>query len=350
MGRDLFSRMILGSQVSLTEAPENEIPVARMLVEYTTSHITTSHKGGECSAINPSFFDELTELHERSGLLGKDVVVISDLSKLNPLYEADIAPIKSSCGGRECPQKGRGEVFPDYIYAGSSTVAFDSENLKIIDDSNDNFIFCNYSMLTNSFLEWLRENRDTTLVVSSDNINCIAELRAFFLTLQVHKLTNPVVIARSYEEKDFEKLQIMAACDFGGLLIDGFGAGVMLSAPSEIPYKLISDLCFRILQAARVRFTRTEYIACPGCGRTLFDLQDTLKKVKEATSGFRPMKIGVMGCIVNGPGEMADADYGYVGAGVGKITLYKGKEAVKKNIPQENAIEELMKLIKENEL
>jgi (E)-4-hydroxy-3-methylbut-2-enyl-diphosphate synthase len=336
-------------RVSLTEAPENEIPVARVLVEYTSLK-TFSHRVGGCSAVNQSFFDELTGLHERSDLLGKDVVVISDLSKLNPLYEADIAPIKSSCGGGECTQEGRGEaVFPDYIYTGSSTVAFDSENLKIIDDNNDNFIFCNYAMLTNLFLEWLRVNQDKTLVVSSDNDNGIAEMRAFFLTLQAHKLTNPVVIARSYEESDFEKLQIMAACDFGGLLIDGFGAGLMLSAPSEISAKRISDLCFRILQATRVRFTRTEYIACPGCGRTLFDLQDTLKKVKDATSGCRNLKIGIMGCIVNGPGEMADADYGYVGAGVGKITLYKGKEAVKKNIPQENAIQELIILIKENE-
>jgi (E)-4-hydroxy-3-methylbut-2-enyl-diphosphate synthase len=466
-------------RVSLTEAPENEIPVARELVKYFTYSLTTTfvHE-----------VHELYELHERSNLLGKEVVVIADLSKLNPLYEMDTSPLTPPHKGGECPRKeekcsqiddekgrveyprkgekycetdeaemekyprkeekcsqidgdgvveyprkgekycetdgeegrveyprkgekyseideaemekyprkgdkysqiddekgmekyprkgkegrgessqtdkvengvecspplweeGRGEVFPDYIYTGSSTVAFDSENLKIIDDNNDNFIFCNYALLTNSFLEWLRENQDKILVVSSENVNCIAELRAFFLKLEHHKIVNPVVIARSYAETDFEKLQIRAACDFGGLLIDGFGAGVMLSAAAEIPAKLVSDLCFRILQAARVRYTRTEYIACPGCGRTLFDLQDTLKRVKEATAGFKNLKIGVMGCIVNGPGEMADADYGYVGAGVGKVTLYKGMTPAKKNIPQENAIKELIELIKENEL
>jgi (E)-4-hydroxy-3-methylbut-2-enyl-diphosphate synthase len=122
----------------------------------------------------------------------------------------------------------------------------------------------------------------------------------------------------------------------------------MLSAESSISPRLVADLCFRILQASRVRYTRTEYIACPGCGRTLFDLQETLKKVKTATSELTNLKIGIMGCIVNGPGEMADADFGYVGAGPGKVTLYKGKEAVKKNIPQQNAIQELIELIQQS--
>jgi (E)-4-hydroxy-3-methylbut-2-enyl-diphosphate synthase len=192
----------------------------------------------------------------------------------------------------------------------------------------------------------LHENRNKILVVSFDGAESIIEQRSFFLELQKNEIVNPIVIARSYSEKDFEKLQIMAACDFGALLIDGFGAGIMLSAEPCISPKLASDLCFRILQASRVRYTRTEYIACPGCGRTLFDLQETLKKIKKATSEFKNLKIGIMGCIVNGPGEMADADYGYVGAGPGKITLYKGKEAVKKNIPQQNAIEELIELIR----
>jgi (E)-4-hydroxy-3-methylbut-2-enyl-diphosphate synthase len=316
-------------RVSLTEAPENEIPVARNLVRHFRS---------------PTLFRQSEKMWDypdtgyKPTLLGKDVVVISDLSKLNPVYPSDIE-------NRDLhPQN----PVPDYIYTGASTVMFDGDSPKIIDDSNDDFIFCNRSMFTDSFLAWLKENRNRALVVSFDDTDSLSEQRALFLKLRDGKIVNPVIIARNYTETDFEKLQIMAACDFGALLIDGFGSGIMLSAAPQISPKLVSGLCFRILQAARLRYTRTEYIACPGCGRTLFDLQKTLGRVKQATSGFGNLKIGVMGCIVNGPGEMADADYGYVGAGPGKITLYKGKTAVKKNIPQENAIEELIELIKKD--
>jgi (E)-4-hydroxy-3-methylbut-2-enyl-diphosphate synthase len=324
-------------RVSLTEAPENEIPVAKELVRHFFSLPAISHN-------EKNTFDYLDNNNRtgRTSLPGKEVVVISDLSKQNPIYASDI----ESLGFGSKQNYLRESPVPDYIYTGSSKVMFDGENAKIINDDNDNFIFCKHSTFDGSFLAWLRGNKDKALVVSFDEAGSIAEQRSLFLELQKNEITNPVIIARSYREKDFEKLQIMAACDFGALLIDGFGSGVMLSADPSISSKLVSDLCFRILQAARVRYTRTEYIACPGCGRTLFDLQETLKTIKKATSEFKNLKIGIMGCIVNGPGEMADADYGYVGAGPGKITLYKGKEAVKKNIPQQNAMEELIELIK----
>ncbi|MDR2338002.1 MAG: (E)-4-hydroxy-3-methylbut-2-enyl-diphosphate synthase [Deltaproteobacteria bacterium] len=319
-------------RVSLTEAPENEIPVAKEIVRYLAS----GNSGiSECIR-----FDYSNQKSGRTSLLGNEVVVISDLSKLNPVTASDIESLGSK---PDCPQKN---PVPEYIYTGSSRFDADNDNPKIIHDSNNNFIFCNCSKFDTSFLAWLRENQNKALVVSFDNAVSITERRSFFLDLQRNGIVNPVIIALSYSELDFEKLQIMAACDFGALLIDGFGDGIMLSAEPCISPKLVADLCFRILQAARVRYTRTEYIACPGCGRTLFDLQDTLKKVKAATSQFNNLKIGIMGCIVNGPGEMVDADYGYVGSGPGKITLYKGKEVVKKNIPQQNAIEELIELIK----
>jgi (E)-4-hydroxy-3-methylbut-2-enyl-diphosphate synthase len=321
-------------RVSLTEAPENEIPVARELVRHFPQHFNLVSKDCNMSGY--------LNINGRKTSQGNTVIVISDLSKLNTVYESDV---KSLGFGAKSDALRKNPV-PDYIYTGSSTITFDSENPKIIDDSNDNFIFCDCTMFNSSFLSWLKENRNKILVVSFDNVGGIVEQRAFFYRLQEHDITNKVIIARSYGEQDFKKLQIMAACDFGALLIDGFGDGVMLSAKQSVSPRLISDLCFRILQASRVRYTRTEYIACPGCGRTLFDLQKTLQKVKKATAEFNNLKIGVMGCIVNGPGEMADADYGYVGAGPGKITLYKGKEAVKKNILQENAIEELIDLIK----
>jgi (E)-4-hydroxy-3-methylbut-2-enyl-diphosphate synthase len=317
-------------RVSLTEAPENEIPVARELVRHFTALPTVFRKEKETADYHPDI--------QTSGKPSsrKEAIVISDLSGLNPVYASDIESL------------GFDNPVPDYIYAGCSEVERADGNRNIIDNSNDKFAFCSHLSFDESFLARLKGNPDTTLVVSFDGAGSIARQRSIFMKLRDNAITNPVVIARSYKEKDFETLQIMAACDFGALLIDGFGDGIMLSAERDISPKLIADLCFRILQAARVRYTRTEYIACPGCGRTLFDLQETLKKVKAATSGLKNLKIGVMGCIVNGPGEMADADYGYVGAGPAKVTLYKGKEAVKKNIPQENAIEELIELIKNN--
>ena len=180
----------------------------------------------------------------------------------------------------------------------------------------------------------------------------------------------PVIIQRSYKEKGLEELQIKSACDFGALLIDGFGDGVWLrntgdnikpqrrqdakkdlrlrNTVTNISYRNINSTAFGILQAGRVRTSKTEYISCPSCGRTLFDLQKTTAAIRKRTSHLKTLKIAIMGCIVNGPGEMADADYGYVGSGEGKITLYKAKKIIKRNISSKNAVDELINLIKEN--
>jgi (E)-4-hydroxy-3-methylbut-2-enyl-diphosphate synthase len=314
-------------RVSLTEAPENEIPVARMLVE----HFSAIRQYASC----PKYKYEADSIGINA-VSNRAVIVISDLSHLNPIYQSDIDSLGFGTH--------TSEPVADYIYTDSSMKLFDAEELKIIDSYDYHFIRCELSMFNRKFMEWLNENPDIVLLISLDDVADISEPRSLFRLFRENGVTNQVVLTRKYLENDFERLQIMAACDFGTLFIDGFGDGIMLSAPNIAP-KTVSDLCFRILQAARVRHTRTEYIACPGCGRTLFDLQDTLHKIKLATSEFTNLKIGVMGCIVNGPGEMADADYGYVGAGPGKVTLYKGKQAVKRNIPQEDAIEELIKLI-----
>jgi (E)-4-hydroxy-3-methylbut-2-enyl-diphosphate synthase len=320
-------------RVSLTEAPENEIPVAKELVNhfYQDSRIAIKKK---------NTFD-FPDINNRKTSPDKTVIVISDLSKLNMVFISDVKKL----GFCLQPDSLWKDPVPDYIYTGTSELCFENKTVKIIDYNNDDFMFYNYRMFDNSFLAWLKKHQDKILIVLFNNAS-IAEQRAFFYRLQENGIENRIIIARGYREENFAKLQIMAACDFGALLIDGFGDGVMLSAAQSVSPKLVSDLCFRILQASMVRYTRTEYIACPGCGRTLFDLQETLQKVRNATAEFNNLKIGVMGCIVNGPGEMADADYGYVGASPGKVTLYKGKEAVKKNIPQENAIEELIDLIK----
>ncbi|MCD8185150.1 MAG: flavodoxin-dependent (E)-4-hydroxy-3-methylbut-2-enyl-diphosphate synthase, partial [Rikenellaceae bacterium] len=193
----------------------------------------------------------------------------------------------------------------------------------------------------------LNENPEKIILLEGDTYH---SQRAFFLNLEARNLHHPVIIRRSYAETDLETLQLKAAADIGPLLLDGFGDGIMIENHSDqtgghISPQAIASLSFALLQAARVRISRTEYITCPGCGRTLFDLPQTLSRVREATKHYKGLKIGVMGCIVNGPGEMADADYGYVGAGPGRVTLYKGKTVIKRNIPQQEAIEELLALI-----
>lgn len=172
--------------------------------------------------------------------------------------------------------------------------------------------------------------------------NPVAEWRSavFGLDEQV-----PVVLHRRYDDASLETMAVKAAADFGVMLLDGLADGIWIEAPQFTPEE-IRDVELMILQASRVRFSRTEYIACPGCGRTLYDLQSTLERIKAATSHLKDLKIGVMGCIVNGPGEMADADYGYVGAAPGRITLYRGREVIERNIPQQEALEHLIALIR----
>ena len=183
------------------------------------------------------------------------------------------------------------------------------------------------------------------LTIEASSSNPTAELRAAILSLENPK--QPVIVKCRYEQSDSEEVAVKAAADLGVLFLDGLADGIWVDAPN-IDEKTISDIELMILQAARVRFSHTEYIACPSCGRTLYDIEKTLADIKSRTSHLKNLKIGIMGCIVNGPGEMADADYGYVGAAAGRITLYKGREVVEKNIPQEEAIEHLIDLIKRN--
>ena len=165
--------------------------------------------------------------------------------------------------------------------------------------------------------------------------------------MSLQSATQPVVIRREYSDSDITTLAIKAAADMGQLLLDGLADGVWIVAPQFSDSEL-EQIELNILQASRVRISHTEYIACPSCGRTLYDIEGTLAKIKARTSHLKGLKIGVMGCIVNGPGEMADADYGYVGAAAGKITLYKGREVIARNIPQEQALDRLIEIIKEN--
>jgi (E)-4-hydroxy-3-methylbut-2-enyl-diphosphate synthase len=173
----------------------------------------------------------------------------------------------------------------------------------------------------------------------------MAEQRAAFFRLINGGCEVPVVVARAYRGNNDERFMINAAADTGGLFLDGLGDGLWITA-HEMPLKVVNQTAFGILQATRTRISKTEYISCPSCGRTLFDLQETTAKIRAATSHLKGIKIGIMGCIVNGPGEMADADYGYVGTGVGKISLYKEKEVVERNVPEAGAVQALIELIK----
>jgi len=171
------------------------------------------------------------------------------------------------------------------------------------------------------------------------------EMRLEALKLSMTKNAKPILLTNSYPTKDVLEFQVGAAIDAGSLLIDGIGDGLFLKAPA-LDAELVKHTSFAILQATRARISRTEYISCPSCGRTQFDIESALSKVKEATGHLKGLKIAVMGCIVNGPGEMADADYGYVGVGKGKINLYKGREVIKRNVPETEAIEALIELIR----
>jgi (E)-4-hydroxy-3-methylbut-2-enyl-diphosphate synthase len=168
------------------------------------------------------------------------------------------------------------------------------------------------------------------------------------IELKTNHCQLPFIIKCNYINLTEEEFQLYSSTDLGGLLIDGFGDGVWIRQKDCVSTQICNSTSFGILQATRTRISKTEYISCPSCGRTLFDLQETTQKIRERTDHLKGVKIGIMGCIVNGPGEMADADYGYVGTGPGKISLYKGKEVVKKNIPSESAVDELIQLIREN--
>ncbi|PKL84024.1 MAG: 4-hydroxy-3-methylbut-2-en-1-yl diphosphate synthase [Ignavibacteriae bacterium HGW-Ignavibacteriae-3] len=208
-----------------------------------------------------------------------------------------------------------------------------------------NFIEINARSVFNGTLSLVQNDETVVFILTTENLHGMAEQRRIFFELMALNIKNPVIIKRSYKETLPELIQLYTATDFGGLLIDGFGDGVWLAGTDK---SFINSTIFGILQAARTRISKTEYIACPSCGRTLFDLVEVTNNIRNRTSHLKGVKIAIMGCIVNGPGEMADADFGYVGSGPGKITLYKGKDIVRRNVNSEDAVEELIEIIREN--
>jgi (E)-4-hydroxy-3-methylbut-2-enyl-diphosphate synthase len=218
-----------------------------------------------------------------------------------------------------------------------------------------NFLWMKAEELSPSRVEIIRKLGNFILILHTTNEHAMASLRKGFVVLMEEKINLPVVVFRSYNESEESNLQLFASTDVGGLLVDGQGDGIMLNwqkindvDKNQNEMRTVNQLAFGILQAARTRMSKTEYISCPSCGRTLFDLQETTAMIRKRTDHLKGVKIGIMGCIVNGPGEMADADYGYVGVGKDKIALYRGQNVVKKSVPAGQAVDELIELIRED--
>lgn len=345
-------------RVSLSEAPEAEIPVARKLVDYVTAREGHPYIPG----MMPESFNYLSPQRRKTqpvhniGGNQVPVVIASGLTarqEVNPQFQPDYIYT-----GRTLPEQRESCAYivdADFWTGEANTYpAFRPSNedeeplfLKIMQCNADlKFLFLSYMACNDEIIALLRHHPEIVVIAQSNHPNRLGELRGLIHQLTCQGLENPVVIFEHYSENNAEDLQIKAAADMGALIFDGLCDGIFLFNQGNIASTVIDATAFGILQAGRARTSKTEYISCPGCGRTLFDLQSTLARIKAATADLKGLKIGVMGCIVNGPGEMADADYGYVGAGRGKVSLYRRKECIEKNIPEEQAVDKLLELIR----
>ncbi len=335
-------------RVSLTEDPENEIPVAKSII----NHITQKEAHSSITRIDYSMYSPF-EYRKRTSIAVKNIGGNSTPIVVGSANNADESPdyvfVKSLADLQNDgmfivkydlwkQSENKNNVFPCLNI---------KEYLNCCDiESSLIFIRLNYSQLNNEVLQQLQKANNLVVVLDVESVNTVAEQRAAFLLLQKREVKTPVIIYRKYNGVFSEDKQIAASCDAGPLFLDGFGDGLWLDSDDTLS-AVVNSTAYSILQATRVRFSKPDYISCPGCGRTLFGLQKTTAIVKERTAHLKGLKIAVMGCIVNGPGEMADADYGYVGSGPGKITLYHQREVIRKNIREKEAVEELIKLIKE---
>lgn len=342
-------------RVSLSEAPEAEIPVARKLVDYVTCRKDHPYIPGP----NIPTFNYLAPSRRQTVAvrnIGGDNVPVVIAAQLDGDLTTDpqFAP-DYIYTGHQLPadvREGVQYIVDADVWEGKPNTwpAFKGDQMPFVSSCNAalKFLFITYMGLNDEALACLKYHPEIVLVAQSNHPNRLGEQRALVHQLMQEGLSNPVVFFQHYAEEEKENLQIKAAADMGALVFDGLTDGIFLYNQGSIPSTTLDATAFGILQAGRLRTSKTEYISCPGCGRTLYDLQSTIARIKAATSHLKGLKIGIMGCIVNGPGEMADADYGYVGAGRGKISLYKKKECIEKNIPEEEAVEKLIELIKAN--
>ncbi|MCX6352765.1 MAG: (E)-4-hydroxy-3-methylbut-2-enyl-diphosphate synthase [Bacteroidetes bacterium] len=375
-------------RVSLTEDPEFEAPVAISLIErynHRAGHPPIKMVGdGKANVYSPYAYKR-RESFEVENLGGHNVPrIISDFSGMKDINELTLKAVDYHFDA-VTDKWNMGEQGADYLYFGETEPAFMLPNgtkgiydyqkwVGLKDKTNNhpllnvktflgdgeksatlNFVLANAEEVS-EIIKAIKANPEekAALVLTTDNPDTMPQLRQMFVDLTAAGIKNPVLIKLNYSNLDEEKFILHCGTDAGGLLADGFGDGLFLTyqanenSPSIEDIKFINRTGFNILQAARTRISKTEYISCPSCGRTLFDLQETTAMIRKKTDHLKGVKIAIMGCIVNGPGEMADADYGYVGTGVGKITLYRGKDIVKRNIDSTFALDELINLINED--
>ncbi len=337
-------------RVSLTEDPASEVPVARSIISHVKTYRNHQPIEAPLFARGNPFEYEKRETRPVMKMGGEQVpVVISDLGERNL---AEILPLRSAQVPDYFLKDNKildleGNVYPilsleEYLFGGSHWGQM--KFIKTNKQEFDKFMNQNPEIMTK-----LKQTRKTVILLESYNNNPLAEMRAFFITLESHIWQVPVILFRSYKEEHLQDLQVKASIDLGGLLLDGYGDGVCIVNSSDSTTMTdLKNLSFTLLQAARMRTSKTEFISCPGCGRTLFNLQETTRNIKEHFKHLNHLKIGVMGCIVNGPGEMGDVDYGFVGAGNDKVNLYKGQKLQKRHIPYGDAVQELEGLIRDN--
>jgi (E)-4-hydroxy-3-methylbut-2-enyl-diphosphate synthase len=366
-------------RVSLTEEPEYEIPVAKLLAE----RYSNRNDHAEIKAIsqdlpyNPFEYNRnpTNEIHN----IGNHNVprVIADYSMKTEVTAASLFGVGYNYSV-PLDKWNLTDMAVDYLYLGDNELNFEIPGtLGLIYNSETwinnksqerafplfygeeyfkseyrsttlNFVAVDINVLSNDFISKIKVESTVCLVLDSFNKHTMPELRRMAIDLQLQKAKIPFIIKCNYSNLSEAEFQLYASTDMGALLLDGFGDGIWIKQRECVSTQICNSTAFGILQASRTRISKTEYISCPSCGRTLFDLQETTQKIRERTDHLKGIKIGIMGCIVNGPGEMADADYGYVGTGPGKISLYKGKEVVKKNVTSETAVDELIGLIREH--
>ena len=362
-------------RISLTEAPEFEIPVAKQLLSHFDEFKNHEKIEDITGAPLHSFDYVKRKTTEVLNIGGTNVpVVVSDFCLKEKITPASLFALGYNYSV-PLDKWHITDMAADYIFVGNHDINFEVPGtLRIIynykkwkeckkgypfltiNDYLDekelseklNIVYVCLIDLNDDLFYKLKTDKTAVLMIDTYNDNGIAEQRKLFAELIKNEVKTPVIVGRAYGNLSVAQLQLSASSDFGGLLLDGLGDGIFIAAENCGSDQSVNSLAFGILQASRTRISKTEYISCPSCGRTLFDLQETTAKIRKETSHLKGVKIGIMGCIVNGPGEMADADYGYVGTGPGKITLYKEQAVVEKNIPEEKAVTALIDLIKEH--
>lgn len=373
-------------RVSLTEDPEFEAPVAKALVDrYEKREGHDQIQGINQYPINPFEYNRRESIEVYNFGAGNVPRVIADISAIENITPKEMKQV----GHFYLPELDKWKMNDqgaDFVFTGSNPIPFmlpngmkEIQNFPIWKNTEDrtnkfpaftlsefkeasdfhltlNFIFLSDKELDEA-LPVIKDRKDLILILNTANSHTYPALRRAFITLMENGINLPVVAKVQYVQQSNDKTMLYTATDVGGLLIDGLGDGIMIGGDAyqdsgrEVlldQIKLHNSISFGVLQAARTRMSKTEYISCPSCGRTLFDLQETTAMIRKRTDHLKGVKIGIMGCIVNGPGEMADADFGYVGSGKGKITLYRGKEVVKRSVPSEKAVDELIEIIKKD--